>query len=110
MPMDESVTNLTAAPMAHVFVIAGLLFLAIAVVGRVSGKFNAGKTGRIAAGGLGTVFLVVGLLMYAHTSGPPPKDTSGAGASSPPAGPVAGLPDPTPAHRPPPSGFRVIEA
>lgn len=72
---------LNAKPDA-LLMVAGLIFLLIAVLGNVAGKIEPGKIGRIVAGALGGVFLLVGLVMHLNhapssivNSGPTPSPT-----------------------------------
>ncbi|MCQ8119527.1 LCCL domain-containing protein [Methylomonas rosea] len=62
--MDEIVKALFGAPLATVFVIAGLIFLLVAVVGNISGKIEPGPKGRLFSGILGLAFVIVGLAMH----------------------------------------------
>jgi hypothetical protein len=62
--MDEIVKALFSAPLATVFVIAGLIFLLVAVVGNISGKIEPGPKGRVFSGILGLAFVIVGLAMH----------------------------------------------
>ena len=62
--MDELIKGVFAAPIANLLVIAGLVFLGIAVVGKIPGKIEPGKTGRIASGTVGAILLVMGLAMH----------------------------------------------
>ena len=47
--MPELIQHFIDAPLPNLCVIAGLVFLVIAVVGDISGKIQPGKVGRIAA-------------------------------------------------------------
>jgi hypothetical protein len=49
------------APITTLLVVAGFVFLLIAVVGNVAGKIEPGDTGRVASGVIGTVLLISGL-------------------------------------------------
>jgi len=81
--MGSIIDDLLHAQPNGLMVLAGLLFLAIAIVGSVKTYFNPGKGGRIAAGGVGAVLLIAGLWMSNHnnTGGPsaaaPPPETPG---------------------------------
>src|SRR2546426_313327 len=66
--ISESLDEILKAPTPHLFIVAGLGFLGIAVVGDISGKINPGKIGRIAAGVIGAVLLAYGL--FTHPSEP----------------------------------------
>lgn len=70
--MDELIKAVLAAPIANLFIVGGLVFLGIAVVGQISGKIEPGKTGRIASGVLGAIFLVVGLVIHLRPAPTPP--------------------------------------
>lgn len=62
--MDEIVKGIFTAPLATVFVIAGVIFLLVAVVGNISGKIEPGAKGRIISGILGLAFIMIGLSMH----------------------------------------------
>ena len=62
--MGETIGAVFSAPLANILVIAGIVFLLIAVLGAVAGKIDPGKWGRIAAGSTGLVLLVAGLSMH----------------------------------------------
>ncbi len=70
--MKETIGAIFSAPLATILVVAGIVFLLIAVLGAVAGRIDPGKGGRIAAGAIGIVLLAVGLgmhLMLAESSG-----------------------------------------
>ena len=58
--MDSIFKAILEAPLPNLLTVSGLIFLGLAVLGGVSGKFQADKQGRIAAGILGSVLLLVG--------------------------------------------------
>jgi hypothetical protein len=62
--MDEIIKGIFTAPLATVFVIAGVIFLLVAVVGNISGKIEPGAKGRILSGILGLAFIITGLSMH----------------------------------------------
>ena len=62
--MDEFLKGIFTAPITSLFIIAGIFFLFIAVVGNVKGKIEPGVEGRIASGVLGLVFVLIGLTMH----------------------------------------------
>jgi len=62
--LDELIKNIFDAPVANLLIIAGLVFLVIAVIGKISGRIDPGKTGRITAGGIGAIILVIGLVLH----------------------------------------------
>ena len=65
--------HLVDAPLPNVFVIAGLIFLAIAIVGKVSGKIDPSLGGRVLSGALGVLLVVSGV--YWHSAADPSKAT-----------------------------------
>jgi hypothetical protein len=91
--MDTLIETIFASPVANLLIVAGLVFLGIAVVGNIRGKIQPGKSGRIASGLLGLALLGAGLAMYS------PAEPALVEATSEPR--IA-----TPA----PSGFRLVEA
>lgn len=62
--MHDVVTRLVDVPLARMFVLAGIIFLLVAVLGRIEGKIEPGKLGRIGASVVGTILLLVGLAMH----------------------------------------------
>ena len=62
--MMDLVKELSQARLDSLFVLAGLLFLAVAVLGNISGAIQPGKTGRIVSAVLSPVLLVAGLWMH----------------------------------------------
>ena len=87
--MGDFAKSILSAPLATLFVVAGILFLLIAVVGKFSGKIDPGNMGRIASGALGLAFVSIGLTIHLFSNGwqtavtPPPPSQSASG-------PVAG--------------------
>jgi len=61
--MQDVITKLVDVPFARMFVLAGIIFLLVAVLGKVEGKIDPGHMGRIGASILGVVLLVVGVLL-----------------------------------------------
>ncbi len=61
--MQEVITRLVDVPFARMFILAGIIFLLVAVLGKVEGKIDPGNMGRIGASILGIVLLVVGVLL-----------------------------------------------
>jgi hypothetical protein len=91
----EKLIDFISASLANLFIVAGLIFLGISVVGNISGKIQPGKGGRILSGLLGLAFLGVGIKMnftgpLAATSAPP-TDIPSQSTTIPPdiAGPTA---------------------
>lgn len=62
--MNEIVKGIFNAPLATIFVIAGILFLLVAVIGNISGKIEPGVKGRVISGIVGLAFIVLGLSMH----------------------------------------------
>jgi hypothetical protein len=62
--MDEIIKSAFTAPLATVFVVAGMLFLFVAAVGKISGKVEPSTQGRVISGILGLVFIITGLVIY----------------------------------------------
>lgn len=69
--MDEFLKGVFTAPVATLLIVAGLLFLLIAVVGNISGRIEPGVKGRIASGVLGLTFVLIGLAMHLTQKVPP---------------------------------------
>lgn len=61
--MQEVITRLVDVPFARMFVLAGIIFLLVAVLGKVEGKIDPGNVGRIGASVLGVVLLIIGVVM-----------------------------------------------
>jgi len=61
--MDELSGAIMSMPMGNLFLVGGLIFLAIAVLGKISGKIAPSKNGRIASAVLGCIFLALGLFI-----------------------------------------------
>jgi len=58
---NEIIKIILSVPIAILLVVAGVCFLAIAVLGKIGNIFEAGKTGRFAAAAIGTALLIIGL-------------------------------------------------
>src|SRR5688572_27078084 len=65
--MNDILELIFKSPIANLLIIAGLVFLGIAVVGNVSGKIQPGIGGRFLSGLLGLCLLGGGLVMYQST-------------------------------------------
>jgi len=74
--MDEFFKAIFSAPIATLLIVAGVGFLAIAVLGKISGTLEAGKTGRLVSGTIGTALLVIGLNIYFRTTPGPVSSPS----------------------------------
>jgi hypothetical protein len=62
--MDELAKSIFTAPIATLFIVAGMVFLLIAIVGNISGKIEPGPKARLISGVLGVVFIGLGLAMH----------------------------------------------
>src|SRR5271169_1046692 len=61
--MQDVITKLVDVPFARMFVLAGIIFLLVAVLGKVEGKIDPGNMGRIGASILGVVLLIIGVIL-----------------------------------------------
>ncbi len=61
--MQDVILKLVDVPMVRMFVLAGIIFLMIAVLGKIEGKIEPGRIGRIGAAILGVALVVIGLAM-----------------------------------------------
>jgi len=97
--MLEFLQELSKARMDTLFVLAGLVFLAVAILGNISGKIQPGTGGRIASGIIGPILIAFGLWIHIgdHVAGDssdkasPPKVVDGGGKApekEPPAPPT----------------------
>lgn len=80
--MDTLLNDLFHAQPDVLLMIAGLAFIAVAIVGSIKTYINPGNAGRIAAGAVGLVMLIAGLLMYKPAPPPPSASTEEAVAKS----------------------------
>jgi hypothetical protein len=60
--IDVVVKTIFSAPLSNLFIIVGLGFLTIAVLGNIRGKIEPGPRGRLIAGAFGLVFIFAGLI------------------------------------------------
>jgi hypothetical protein len=66
--MQDVMLKLVDVPVVRMFVLAGIFFLLIAVLGKIEGKIEPGSIGRIGAAILGVVLVVIGISMqYGET-------------------------------------------
>ena len=65
--MSDLLSHLVDAPLANILILAGLAFLAIAVIGKIRGKIEPSTSGRVMAGTLGLALLACGI--YSHSVG-----------------------------------------
>ena len=62
--MQDVMMRLVDVPLARMFVLASIIFLLLAVLGKIEGKIEPGKIGRIGAIIVGVILLTVGLAMH----------------------------------------------
>lgn len=62
--MQDVMVKLVDLPLARMFVLAGIVFLLVAVMGRIEGKIEPGHAGRVGAAIIGVLLMAVGLAMY----------------------------------------------
>ncbi|MCR4345645.1 MAG: hypothetical protein NUV55_00340 [Sulfuricaulis sp.] len=62
--MQELIARMVDVPLARMFILAAILFLLLAVLGRIEGKIEPGNVGRIGATLLGVILMFVGLAMH----------------------------------------------
>ena len=62
--MQDIMLRLVDVPLARMFVLASILFLLLAVLGKIEGKIEPGKIGRIGATIVGIILLSAGLAMH----------------------------------------------
>ena len=84
--MEALIKSVVDAPVANLCVLAGLVFLAIGVVGNISGKIQPGNPGRIAAGALG--LLLLGYGVATHSTGLDQRQVSNGADKQPTAEPA----------------------
>ena len=66
--MNDVILKLVDVPLVRMFVLAGIIFLMIAVLGKIEGKIEPGRLGRIGAAILGAIFILIGIVMqYSET-------------------------------------------
>ncbi len=61
--MQDVILRLVDVPMVRMFVLSGIIFLVIAVLGKIEGKIEPGRIGRIGAAILGAALVLIGLAM-----------------------------------------------
>ena len=61
--MQDVILRLVDVPMVRMFILAGIFFLFIAVVGKIEGKIEPGSIGRIGAAILGAILMIMGIAM-----------------------------------------------
>ena len=66
--MQDVILKLVDVPMVRMFVLAGIIFLMIAVLGKIEGKIEPGSIGSIGSAILGVVLIAIGIMMqYGET-------------------------------------------
>jgi hypothetical protein len=80
--MTQFFTDLLSARPDTLFILAGLLLIAIGVVGSIKTYIDPGKYGRIAALAIGCLLLIIGCVLYARQ---PLANSSPAAATPAPA-------------------------
>ncbi len=68
--MDKLLTGVLTAPIATIFIISGIIFLFISVVGNISGKIEPSVKSRIASGIFGLIFIFTGLMIHLNQEEP----------------------------------------
>src|SRR5215469_11697707 len=74
--MGDLLSHLVDAPLANILILAGLAFLGVAVIGKISGKIEPSTSGRVMAGILGLALLAYGSRTQSRRSRIPPKACS----------------------------------
>lgn len=67
--MQDIMLRLVDVPLARMFVLASIIFLLLAVLGKIEGKIEPGKIGRIGATIVGAILLSAGLAMHFNEAG-----------------------------------------
>jgi hypothetical protein len=80
--METLIDDLLHAQPDALLMIAGLAFITIALVGSIKAYFDPGKAGRIAAGVVGGVLLITGLVMYKPAAAAPTTSADQVAAQS----------------------------
>lgn len=92
------------AELSDILIVAGLIFLFIALAGGIQGRFDLDRVGRVGAGLMGALLLVTGLLFATATVPPQPETPTATPISPPTATPTSNPPlTPTPTAPPPPT-------
>ena len=88
--MTDLLPHLIDAPLANILILAGLAFLAIGVLGKISGKIEPGTGSRVMSGVLGLALVFYGVHSHTSTDGAaqaasnPAATGNGNAASNPP--------------------------
>ena len=65
--MEDLIRHALDVPVANLCALAGLVFLAIGVIGNISGRIQPGNSGRIAAGVVGSLLLIYGIVSHSES-------------------------------------------
>jgi hypothetical protein len=116
----ELLNTALAAPTARLFIVAGLVFLGVAIVGNITGRIQPGALGRILGGLVGPVLIFSGVTMElasmrvasvqaqpAQVVAPAPTATPTATPTRPPA--RTATPTPRPSRTPTPTPRSVLD-
>lgn len=76
----DFLNHLLDAPLSNILIVAGLLFLGVAAVGKITGKIEPDKPGRIMSGLLGGALLIAGI--STHITSDSRSDQAKAGQSN----------------------------
>jgi len=110
--MQDVMVKLVDLPLARMFVLAGIVFLLVAVMGRIEGKIEPGHAGRVGASIIGLLLMAVGLAMY-FLDGDAMRDALREGAASslaPEASAIAATKAPRGARAPDPAPAAALSA
>jgi hypothetical protein len=85
----DFLAHLVDAPVANILIFAGLAFLGIAVIGKISGKIEPSTSGRLMSGVVGIALLVYGINAHSNADGradrgKPDEKRTAAGSTSQP--------------------------
>src|ERR671923_1503896 len=80
---QELLKTIFDEPLANIFIVAGIAFLGIAVVGNISGKIQPGTGGRILSGLVGMALMGLGLVMYQPSTPSTPSTPTDVPVSNP---------------------------
>jgi hypothetical protein len=101
--MTDLLPHLIDAPLANILILAGLGFLAVAVLGKISGKIEPGTGSRAMSGVLGIVLVLYGV--HTHSATDAQAAPQAASKAEPTANEKAALDSPKP--RPPRKAGRL---
>lgn len=90
--MTQFMDDLIKAQPDSLFILAGLILIAVGVIGSIKTYIDPGRYGRIAALGIGTVLVIVGFVLYAKQ----PASASTTPATTPASATTTTTPAPAP--------------